>query len=279
MEDNKLPVTADSLLANEHTDQEITQYVADVLITWGLDTAKGNAYANAVISLFEAPGKVNRERLLQLIKFMVLDHPDKFGEELLREESFQAGILTVGRNYIALRQEEKRDIAKRILLGFVGNADRERFKLERLLTTLSSISVESLEYLGFIRDTIIPRWEAKAFEEAEKVTGQAGHDLAWWLSEQKRREVLSKYIQNWMDEKFNPNTPAVKARQEVSKPADIWEEYSLHQRKKNEALGELGSLGIFGLALESGGALGSGGASAEYQVTEFGLEFIGYLSD
>jgi len=105
-------------------------------IAWGLTKALlGNGL------------QLRQQRALEWVE-LVRDNPEVFTDEIMATEQFQDGFVYCIEQYIAERNEEKRQYIKNVFLGFVAAGDHEGFPLERLLMTsqqLSNIDVATLK--------------------------------------------------------------------------------------------------------------------------------------
>ena len=105
-------------------------------IAWGLTKALlGNGL------------QLRQQRALEWVE-LVRDNPEVFTEEIMATEQFQDSFVYCIEQYIAERNEEKRQYIKSVFMGFVAVGDHEEFPLERLLMTsqqLSNIDVATLK--------------------------------------------------------------------------------------------------------------------------------------
>ena len=103
---------------------------------WGLTKALlGNAM------------KFREKRAVEWVEF-VRDNPEAFTEEVLQTETFQDGFVYCFEQYLAERNEEKRQYIKSVFLGYTAAGNHEEFPLERLLMIsqqLSNIDVATLK--------------------------------------------------------------------------------------------------------------------------------------
>jgi len=106
----------------------IAAVVPGLNIAWGLSKA-----------LYGKGLKLRQQRALEWVE-MVRDNPEVFTEEMLRSESFQDGFVYCIEQYVAERNEEKRQYIKYIFLGYTRADDQEEFPLERLNAVLQQLS-------------------------------------------------------------------------------------------------------------------------------------------
>ncbi|MAZ67630.1 hypothetical protein CL652_02575 [bacterium] len=235
-------------------------------IAWGLSKA-----------LFGAGLRLREDRAREWVE-MVRDNPDAFTEQLLQTESFQDAFVTSLEKYIKERNVQKRVIIRKVFLGFAISQDHNEFELERYLETISDISLGSVEYLRFLDNEIIPIM----FEDQEDPIST---DECTVTDFQKEHQPLSKFLNKWIHDRFDPNSHSVKEKYNYVKESDSYdipledvfalEEIELN--KMRESLAEMVGLGIFRVTVEGGGGFGSGGGHVEHALTDFGWSFMKYL--
>lgn len=236
-------------------------------------------------ALSRAGLKLRHKKALEFVE-MIRDNPDIMTQKVLQTEAFQEGFAVAIEKYIRERSEEKRKIMQGVFLGFAKNDDMESFKLERLYTTVSLISVESIGYIAFIMDTILPRMKKYVIEQAHKVGAEYDRE-DWWTKYLSGSETLSKHINLWIDENYSPMKDKVKEQYNYDEKTDtgnvilnqIFEAQEVQMKKEQQALAEFVSLGICTLTVEGGGTIGGGGGHAEYLLTDFGWEVLSYFGD
>ncbi|MDB5175549.1 MAG: hypothetical protein JWM81_407 [Candidatus Saccharibacteria bacterium] len=109
---------------------------------WGLTKA---IFGNAL--------KLREKRAIEWVE-LIRDNPEIFTEDVLATETFQDGFVYCVEQYLAERNEEKRQYIKNVFLGYVATGDHEEFPLERLLMTsqqLSNIDVATLKDVDLSR--------------------------------------------------------------------------------------------------------------------------------
>lgn len=109
-------------------------------ISWGLSKA-----------LYGAGLKLREKRALEWVE-MVRDNPVIFIEEILRSENFQDAFVYSFEKYISERNETKRQIIKKIFLGYSKSEKIEEFEIERMTSLLSLISYKGLELLKILKN-------------------------------------------------------------------------------------------------------------------------------
>lgn len=114
---------------------QIASSIPALNIAWGLSKA-----------LFGAGMKLRQQKALEWVE-MVRDNPEVFTKELLEQEEFQDGFVYVLEKYLVERNENKREMARNIFLGFVQANNLENFPLERLCIALEQLSLRDIEVL------------------------------------------------------------------------------------------------------------------------------------
>ncbi len=239
-------------------------------------------------ALLGAGLRLRTARALEWVE-MVRDNPHVFGEKLLEDESFQDAFVLGLENYIKLRHEEKRAIARTIFLGLASSNDRDRFALERLHQALGSISVEAIEYLVFLDETIIPRMRADIEAEAARITQnqqKGDEECQWWIKAKWQSETVWDYFEKWLHEEYDPNSDKVKEKYHYNKETsaydvdvqDIFDIETKLRVKGREMMAEYVSLGLFRVDVKISGGLGGGGGSVQFTITDFGWQFLEYVN-
>ncbi|NTW15330.1 MAG: restriction endonuclease [Candidatus Moranbacteria bacterium] len=225
---------------------------------------------------------LKQERVNEYVEF-IRDHPDAFRKQIVESEEFRDGFVIAFEEYLKLRSEEKRRLAKRVFLGFTVSEDKEGFELERLDDVLSKISLPAISFLSFIKKEIFPLKESMIRSEM-KGQNLVDSDEEWWFALNWKRKTVSSVIQGWLYDCFNPNSDRVKKEYGVADEWDkdlIAEVFETEQQKRDEfhvLTEELIQLGIFEIRIHDSGSLGSG-AGLEYEFSSLGREFIRYLDD
>lgn len=222
---------------------------------------------NAVISLYGVY-LINKQDALNEIVEFIKDNPDKFREGIVQSKEFQKGFLIYFEQYLKIRVEKKKEYLNNILLGFTQEQNKEEYELEQLNDCLVKISLNTLVHLNFIRKVIIPMRQ-KAIDtelETKDWSSDKYHDKQWWLSLQLERETISKYVQQWLYENYNPNSDKVKAKytntgMNIEIQNKQWDLEKEKQRAITNATDELVNLGILKLRVSGGTWDNSAGAS------------------
>ena len=117
---------------------QIASNLPGLNIAWGL-----------IKSLFGAGLKLRQQRALEYIE-MIKDNPSIFSQEILESENFQDAFVYSFEKYISERNESKRQIIKRIFLGYSQSENLEQFEIERMIGFLSLVSQKGLELLQIL---------------------------------------------------------------------------------------------------------------------------------
>ncbi len=142
------------------TDKQLLASSAGVLADQAVAVAGGvisaDKIALTVVGLGTAWGftkallgnamQFRQKRAVEWVEF-IRDNPDSFTEEILQTETFQNGFVYCFEQYLAERNEEKRQYIKSVFLGYTAAGNHEEFPLERLLMAsqqLSNIDVATL---------------------------------------------------------------------------------------------------------------------------------------
>jgi len=127
----------------------------------GLSSTPGLAVAWELCkALYGNALELRQQRALEWVE-MIRDNPSVFRKQLLESTDFQDGFTVALEEYLKLRTVLKRGIACRIFIDFAQVEHMEHFQLERFNVTLSQISVESLDFLGYIRNQVEPRQQER----------------------------------------------------------------------------------------------------------------------
>ena len=127
-----------ALVVADHIADEIASKIPVFNIAWGLSKA-----------LFGAGLKLRQQRALEWVE-MVRDNPTTFSEEILQSENFQDAFVYSFEKYISERNQSKRQIIKRIFLGYSQSENLEQFEIERMISLLSLMSQKGLELLQIL---------------------------------------------------------------------------------------------------------------------------------
>jgi hypothetical protein len=157
---------------------------------------------------------------------------------------------------------------------------------------LSKISTHWLEYLYFIKYTILPLYIAEARKEASKIIKQPNTEwnLEFWIEIFKRDHPISDYIIKWISDNFNPNSEKVKKKfwldlsSEDPKNRNLINEQrtkdTFEQKKYQIALPELISLGFVLVNNDSAitwRTFSDAGGMIKYHITNFMENFLNFM--
>lgn len=226
---------------------------------------------------------VKQEEVNEYVEF-IKDHPQEFREEIVNSKEFRNGFVIAFQDYLRARTEAKKDVLKKILLGFAAEQDKNEFELERLDEVMIKISSQALTKLVFLKKEILPLKE-KTIKEDLKLQNikNSGKSEEWWFDLNWEREPLSRFIQQWLYDNYDPNSKFVKAQYGVTGDWDkskIDEVYEISKRKSKEVyrtIDELVHLGVLKLQVSSGGGF-SGAAGATYDFSELGYKLLDYFN-
>lgn len=206
----------------------------------------------------------------------------EIGDILISSKDFQQSLALTFETLLRTRERRKRDLIKEVYLnGYIPAEDRYKMTLERFYRIGQEISLEALEYLKFIDETIIPLKENWAREEVTKMSKEnRENDDEWWFRLNLQRKPDTEIIVQWIYEEFNPNSPKVKKRfPNIEKDKALTAKQFDEERKRLNLLAEISnellSLGIF-RNLVTGGLIGQGVGSSQ-TLSKFGQEFIKYV--
>tara|TARA_B100000508_G_C11402036_1_gene248827 strand:- start:1 stop:678 length:678 start_codon:yes stop_codon:yes gene_type:complete len=206
---------------------EVVSRVPGLGLAWGLSKA-----------LHGAGMKLRQQKALEWVE-MVRDHPEVFIEDLLKQEDFQDGFNYALEKYLAERNQDKRDIIKKVFLGFASSEERAQFELERLLNTTSIISLDAVNLLSYIDENILPEMEREYREHKGNIIQRLSQKVEEQLGDEK-------------GERHDTN-------------------------QLRDTVAELISLGIFRSWTESYNTIGGGGSSLEYNLSIYGNNFLLYI--
>lgn len=113
-------------------------------IAWGLSKA-----------LYGSGIKLREQRALEWVE-MVRDNPIIFNKQILSSENFQDAFVYSFEKYISERNENKREIIKRVFLGYSKSDDLAKVEIERMISLLSLISQKGLELLKILNEISNP---------------------------------------------------------------------------------------------------------------------------
>jgi len=216
-------------------DKQIVKDSLDMIVSSvpGLNVAWGLSKA-----LYGAGLKLRQQRALEWVE-MVRDNPTIFTKQILEQSEFQDGFVFVLEKYVRERNEQKREIIKKIFLGYTNSTKREKFELERLINTLSLISYDGLVLLGLL----------------EKLSSKANYG-----------KMLSELLKNYLvkDSNDNPGKYNLKPNENIR---EVW-------LNAETDLISIGLLRTYNIA-RSGGK--DHVSYPDYDLSKLGKEMIKYI--
>ncbi len=218
----------------------------------------------------------------KLDKFIELLREGKFNEEDLQTEGFCEGLNVLFEAFMKARNEIKINIIRRILLGFSSTEDRQKFHLERLCHDTNTISLETLNFLVFLKNKVIPAAKEKFIETWSDTNP---NEKEKWFKYEPIEPPIGKYLQ-----KYDPNNS--EACKEYGydptksgpdgDPSDqgeivlrMWRDQRYKRAEFDDAISELVGMGILRDEMEAPGYAND----PVHFLTEYGIEFINYIFD
>lgn len=208
----------------------------------------------------------------EIVEFIQL-HPEKFSEQIVSSEEFKSTFLKFFGEYLLQAKEQKRDILKKLLLGYVSEEDKQYVEFSRLTSTLDQISIKGLENLIWIRKEIIPIIENHTLLENGVKLKYASVELIGNIR-------VSDFVSKWIYENYDPGSEKVKEQMEA-------ENITLEQQfsRKKFVLKEKYSwdeyLSLHIVRMYPGGSsvttFKGGGRPTSYGFTDFGEKFFEYI--
>lgn len=234
----------------------------------------------SAIGLYGVFMAVNQARVEEVVNF-IQKHPHEFRKEIVESEEFKGGFLVFIDQYLKQRLKNKREIQKKIFLGFSVLEDKESFELERLNNVLANISLDSLEVLATIKKEIIPGIEQEIELELSKVNPNSDRSIDWWRDFHRHNKSVWQPISKWLEENYSPESAKVKERFGNPKNegwiGDLLNRASNQEsdvkRKYSESRSELVNLGILRLKV-TGSTIGG---AADYLMNNFGYKFLEFI--
>ena len=80
-------------------------------------------------------------------EFLTYVSDGRFVKDLLEDEQFQDGLALAFRAYVQQRNEKKRDLIKKVFMGFAEEENKEDFELERIFDVIEKISFDQMKML------------------------------------------------------------------------------------------------------------------------------------
>lgn len=187
------------------------------------------------------------------IKFLKLldKHAKKVGQTILENEDVKHALFNTLEALSATNEAKKREIIQKVFLdGIIDEPSRQKINFEKMLATCQMISIEAIEYLRFIKKTILPMKEERAWQEVNGMNKKnRENDDEWWLNLQMTRIPESNIINIWINQEYSPNSekiikmvPGIQKDTEKAKP--YFEKENQIRAESVEMMAELVSLGI-----------------------------------
>lgn len=229
---------------------------------------------------FGAFSYVSTDSTNKLDKFVGLLKEGNFKEEDVQTEGFCEGLNVLFEAFMKARNEIKTNIIRRILLGFSSTGDRQRFHLERLCFCTNSISLETLYFLLFLKEEVVPQLKQEFEETWSKENPDEGDK---WYKYVPIDSPLGRYL-----EQFDPNNKEAckrygydpsKGGPEGDSPEQnkialqMWRDQRYKGAEFDDAISELIGMGIL---REDMHALGYQDRQVRF-FTEFGMEFMNFV--
>lgn len=236
------------------------------------------------IGLYGIYMALKQDEVNEVIEF-INEHPQEFREEIVQSEEFQKGFLIFFEKYLKQRLGKKKRILKAILLGFSVSLDKDKYELERLNECLERISLNSLEYLIYLKFEVLPKIESDIDKEIIKDQYQrSDRSIEWWSNQLLTSKSIWEVLERMIYEDYNPNSEKVRTMYKIPK-TEGWipdlqhraETREKHRRSEiNEAMTELVTLGI--VKTRPTAITWGGGGSTDYILTLFGINFLKLLA-
>lgn len=237
-------------------------------------------------ALFVNGLEMREERAREFIEY-IINNPAEFTTKIMGTKEFQDGFVYSIEQYIRQRNKKKRVVAQKIFLSFAETKEKQDFELERYNQVLVNISSYWLEYLYFIKYTIIPLFEEDILNKAkETISTWAEGNIEFRKEVHKRDNAFSRYINQWIYSNFNPNSQKVKdADQRLEDSLHIehrqilreqFEKERIEEKKYTWVIPEFISLWFFEI---NDHRMRSGWSEwiIEYNITEFWLTFLNFI--
>lgn len=239
----------------------------------------------SAIGLFGVYMAYNQEEVNEITKF-IEEHPQEFREEIVRSKEFKKGFLLFTEQYLKQRIEEKKKILQDIILGYTLVYNKTNYELERLNDCLVRMTVPTLNFLIFMKKSIIPVLENEINKELDqKQYQESDRSIEWWFNDMMVKKSIWEPISKWVHDTYSPSTERVKDEFKIKKGGE-WT-HDLRSRAQNrerdisneigENIFELVTLGV--LRTKSVGGTWGGGGGTDYALTTFGLKFLKQIND
>lgn len=193
-----------------------TKKAASELVTVGaasLDTMAGGvphfSIVWALLKSYIGPSAIRlRKERLEEILIYIKSNPDIFTQKALESPVFQDGMVEAIEEYMKIRSDIKRGVAKRIITGFTMSSDYEHFELEKLNMTLKHISVNSLKFIQYLNNFIVP----KQNQQIANTLATIDFDNTSWTEETVFPYIKSQHL---LSRAYDNFTQANRPRQEM----------------------------------------------------------------
>lgn len=235
------------------------------------------------IGLYGAYMALKQDEVNEVLDY-INNNQQIFKKETVEKKDFQGGFLLFFEAYLKQRIAKKKQILKNIFSGFSLSNDKENYELERLNDCLVRMTIPTLEFIIFIKNTIVPTLEKQYRNElAGEKHQQSDRSDEWWLNNKLIKVSVNSPIQEWLHKNYSPSTGKVKDDYGI---IGEWTPDTEHRaitreidkrNEVNEIMIELVTLGI--LRTQVSGGTFSGGGGTDYRLTNFGLEFIKQLDE
>lgn len=208
----------------------------------------------------------------------IINNPEIFTQEILSTKEFEDGFVVALEQYIKLRTEETRKVAKSIFIGFGKDEDKESFPLERYNDALAKISPGGIKILKLLDSEIIPYKIDHIRDDMSKKNLGYEKPYAWWFDHFMQIEPLGKFLSLWIHENYSPNGSQLSAKYGQKLLTDkkllieLGDIESNVRKKFDRPIAELSYLGIF-KQIATYDSIGT----TSWTLSEFGTDFINYL--
>lgn len=218
--------------------------------------------------------KEAEEILLDLLK------SGKITEEVIKSPEFQQSLGNLFDNLKKMKESEKRDLNKRAFMGaYISEDEYTKNYLERIQDVSMRISVRAIQHLSFVKKEVLPLLKKEA--ESFMNNPQAGYTPDGFKTHKMRTIAISQFYDEYysnrrreVEREFNRNT-----NDETRRAFDlVGAEEQKTRLRFVEFWTEFNTLGIFRQGNDPTiGTVGGGSGTVQY-LTEFGNEFIKYIS-
>jgi len=247
--------------------------VAGLSFAWALSKA-----------LLGSAMKLRQQTALEWVE-MIRDNPSIFTREILETKDFQYGFIVAFEDYLKIRSDLKRAMARKIFKGFATSSDKEHFYLEAYNQALRTISSEAIELLGYINSELREKQHKSVQKELElydlKNTQFTKAQLLEIITPRHPLSIFfEEYVKDsagdqaivWIPSKPNPQYPSITGSAQVAIPN--------HKRtQKYELIDELSNLGILKVSVYIGNAENANRpvANKSWDLSNFGEGFVTFL--